>query len=199
MASEAEIREFWFGGEASDAAVANSRAALWWEKNAEVDAGMRARFEALVDAVGAGARRGWLATPHGALALILLTDQFPRNIHRDTPKAFAFDPLAREFANAAIDAGFDRQLRPIERVFCYLPFEHSESLVDQDRSIELFKSLHAAVAPADQKLFAGYLDFAERHRAVIERFGRFPHRNRILDRTSTREETAFLRQPGSSF
>jgi uncharacterized protein (DUF924 family) len=197
--SEAGIREFWFGSEASNALVAKSRAALWWEKNAEVDARMRERFAPLVEEVGAGAYRSWLATPHSALALILLTDQFPRNIHRDTPRAFAFDALALEFARAVIEAGLHRRLRPIERVFCYLPFEHSEVLADQHRSVELFTALHAAVPSEDKELFAGYLDFAVRHRAVIERFGRFPHRNRILGRTSTKEEIEFLRQPDSSF
>jgi uncharacterized protein (DUF924 family) len=160
---------------------------------------MRGRFQALVGEVGAGTHREWLATPHGALALILLTDQFPRNIFRDSPRAFALDPLALEFANAAIDAGFVQKLRPIERVFCYLPLEHSETLADQDRSVELFMALHAAVADDDKELFAGYLDFAVRHRVVIERFGRFPHRNRVLGRVSTGEEMAFLQQPGSSF
>lgn len=197
MQSEAEVRDFWFGNEDSDAAVAKARSALWWEKNTAIDAQMRERFQPLLDAVGAGAHRDWLSEPRGALALIIVTDQFPRNIHRDTPQAFAFDDLAREFARAAIDAGFDRALRPIERVFCYLPFEHSEALADQDRSVQLFEVLHGSAA--DKELFAGYLDFARRHRAVIERFGRFPHRNRILGRTSTAEEIAFLQQPGSSF
>jgi uncharacterized protein (DUF924 family) len=197
--SEASIHEFWFGSETSAAAVAQSRTALWWEKNAEVDAQMRERFAPLVEEAGAGAYRSWLARPHGALALVLLTDQFPRNIYRDTPMAFAFDPLALEFARMAIDAGLDRQLRPIERVFCYLPFEHAETLADQGRAVDLFTALHAEVADMDKELFAGYLDFAVRHRAVIERFGRFPHRNRILGRESTTEEIEFLRQPGSSF
>jgi uncharacterized protein (DUF924 family) len=199
MESEAGILDFWFGSESTDAAVAKTRTALWWEKNAEVDAQMRERFQTVVDAVGAGAHREWLATPHGALALILTADQFPRNIYRDTSQAFAFDALALAFARQTIDAGFDRALRPIERVFCYLPFEHSEALADQDRAVALFNALHEAVAPENKKLFAGYLDFAARHRAVIERFGRFPHRNRILERDSTAAEVAFLREPGSSF
>jgi uncharacterized protein (DUF924 family) len=199
MTGETEVRHFWFGDSIAAADVAKARSALWWEKNAAVDAKMRGRFQALVEEVGAGTHREWLATPHGALALILLTDQFPRNIFRDSPRAFALDPLALEFANAAIDAGFVQKLRPIERVFCYLPLEHSETLADQDRSVELFMALHAAVADDDKELFAGYLDFAVRHRVVIERFGRFPHRNRVLGRVSTGEEMAFLQQPGSSF
>jgi uncharacterized protein (DUF924 family) len=199
MTGEAEIREFWFGNEPTDAGVASARSALWWEKNVDVDAQMRERFQALVQEVGNGAHRDWLGTPHGALALILLTDQFPRNIFRDTPQAFAFDAMALGFARAVLEAGFDCALRPIECVFCYLPFEHSESLADQDRSVELFQALQDAVPPEDKPLFAGYLDFAVRHRSVIERFGRFPHRNRILGRASTKEEIVFLEQPGSSF
>lgn len=199
MQQEASIRDFWFGSEPTDAAVAKSRAALWWEKNAEVDAQMRTRFESLVEEVGAGMHRSWATTPHGALTLILLTDQFPRNIYRDTAQAFSFDTQALDYARAIIEAGFDRRLRPIERVFCYLPFEHSERLADQDRSVELFKALLAEVGAADKTLFAGYLDFAERHRNVIRRFGRFPHRNHILGRASRAEEAAFLAEPGSSF
>lgn len=199
MATENEVREFWFGDATADADVAKARSALWWEKNSAVDAQMRERFQALVEEVGSGARREWLATPHGALTLILIADQFPRNIFRDTPQAFALDSQALGFANTVIDAGFDQKLRPIERVFCYLPFEHSETLADQNRSVELFTALHAAVADEAKELFAGYLDFAARHRVVIERFGRFPHRNRIMDRASTAAEIEFLQGPGSSF
>jgi uncharacterized protein (DUF924 family) len=199
MGSETEVREFWFGSESTDAGVARARSALWWQKNAEVDAQMRERFQPLVDEVGAGLHRGWSATAPGALALILLSDQFPRNIYRDTPRAFAFDALALAFARTLLDAGFERKLRPIERVFCYLPFEHSEVLADQDRSVELFTALQDEAAAEDRELFAGYLDFARRHRSVIQRFGRFPHRNRILGRVSTAAESAFLQEPGSSF
>lgn len=199
MHSEAEVRDFWFGDEDSDAAVAKAQSVLWWEKNAAIDAQMRDRFQPLVDTVTAGAQRDWLSAPHSALALILVADQFPRNIHRDTAQAFALDSLAREFSRAVIDAGFDRALRPIERVFCYLPFEHSEAIADQARSVELFTALREEAAAENRKLFAGYLDFAVRHREVVRRFGRFPHRNRILGRTSTAEEIEFLQQPGSSF
>jgi uncharacterized protein (DUF924 family) len=194
-----DIHRFWFGTATSDAAIAKAQAALWWEKSAAVDADMRERFQALVEAVGCGAHRDWAETARGALALILLTDQFPRNIFRETPRAFAFDAQALEFACTLFARGLDRQLRPIERVFCYLPFEHSEALADQDRAVELFKQLWSEVAPAEKAPFANYLDFAERHRQVVERFGRFPHRNRILGRASTALEQAFLRGPGSSF
>jgi uncharacterized protein (DUF924 family) len=152
-----------------------------------------------MDTAAAGKLDDWAQHARGRLALILLFDQFPRNMYRDTPRAFACDPLARRLALDGIAAGADRSLRAIERVFFYLPLEHSESVELQERSVTLFTALAAGVPGADRKTFAGYLDFAVRHRDVIHRFGRFPHRNHILDRDSTPEETAFLKQPGSSF
>lgn len=195
----ATILEFWFGHHAGDVATAQAQRKLWWSKDAAVDAGMRARFGALVEAAAQGAHDDWANDPHGRLALILLFDQFPRNIHRDMPQAFAHDARALELALAGIAACADQKLRPIERVFCYLPLEHAESMEMQDRSVALFTALAAGVAEADRDTFGGYVDYALRHRKVIARFGRFPHRNRILGRTSTPEENAFLKQPGSSF
>ena len=125
--------------------------------------------------------------------------QLPRNIHRNTPRAFAFDPIARVHCRDGIALGFDTRLRPIERVFHYLPLEHSELLADQNDSVRLFSDLVRDASGETKELFAGYLRFAERHREIIERFGRFPHRNRILGRDSTAEEIAFLQTPGSSF
>jgi uncharacterized protein (DUF924 family) len=133
------------------------------------------------------------------LALILLLDQLPRAIHRDTAAAFAQDAKARRVAGQGLDSGADRLLRPIERLFFYLPFEHSEVLDDQDRSVELFRELLLEVPPSHRETFAGFVDYAVRHRDVIKQFGRFPHRNVILGRESTPEEKAFLEQPGSSF
>ena len=135
----------------------------------------------------------------GRLALVLLTDQFPRSIYRGTPAAFAFDAIARSLCLESLADGSDRALRPIERVFLYLPFEHSESLTDQDRAVELFRALAADVEPRLTPPFEDYLDYALRHRAIVERFGRFPHRNAILARPSTPAEIAFLEEPGSSF
>jgi uncharacterized protein (DUF924 family) len=133
------------------------------------------------------------------LALILLLDQLPRAIHRATPAAFAQDSKARRVAGRGLESGADRLLRPIERLFIYLPFEHSEDIADQDRSVELFRELAASVPKAHLRTFAGFVDYAVRHREVIARFGRFPHRNLILGRESTPEEKAYLEQPGSSF
>lgn len=195
----AVILDFWFGQQTADAATAQAQRKLWWSKDAAVDAGMRTRFGALVGAAAQGAHDDWALDPHGRLALILLFDQFPRNIHRDTPQAFAHDARALELALAGIAAGADQALRPIERVFCYLPLEHAESMDMQDRSVALFTALAAGVAESDRETFSGYVDYALRHREVIARFGRFPHRNRILGRVSTPEEIAFLKQPGSSF
>lgn len=195
----ATVLDFWFGNAGDDTAIAQSQQKLWWSKNTEVDADMRRRFGDLVKTAAAGKRDDWAQHAHGRLALILLLDQFPRNMYRDTPRAFAYDPLAGQLALAGIASGDDRELRAIERVFFYLPLEHSESAELQERSVALFTALAAGVPAADRKTFTGYLDYAVRHRDVIHRFGRFPHRNHILGRTSTEEEIAFLKQPGSSF
>ena len=194
-----DLLAFWFGSETGDSATAEAQKKLWWAKDAVVDAEIRERYGALVAAAAGGAHREWAREPRGRLALILLFDQFPRNIYRDTPQAFAHDGLALRLAIDGIAAGADRELRAIERVFFYLPLEHAESVHMQERSVALFTALAAGVPEADRSSFAGFLDYAVRHRDVVHRFGRFPHRNRILGRESTPEETAFLAQPGSSF
>lgn len=160
---------------------------------------LRERFEPAVIAAGSGGLDDWASTARGRLALILLTDQLPRNIYRDTPDAFRLDPLARRLCCNGLERGDDRELRPIERVFFYLPLEHSENLDNQNRFVQLLKGLVAAVEPALTGTFEDFLDYGVRHRDVIARFGRFPHRNRILGRESTSKEREFLTQPGSSF
>lgn len=196
------IHAFWFGraaGESADTDIIARQSALWWKKQPAVDAGIRRRFAPLVGSVAMGAVDGWLSTPRGRLALILLTDQFPRNIWRGQAAAFAFDVLALRWAKEAIERGLDRDARAVERVFLYLPLEHSEHLADQREAVRLFDALAADVAPAARPAFAGYLDYARRHLEIIERFGRFPHRNAALGRETTAEEAEFLRQPGSGF
>ena len=194
------IREYWFGTALEDAAVtARERARLWWSKSPEVDDEIRRRFESCVIKAGSGELDNWASNPQDRLALILLTDQFPRSIYRDSARAFAFDTKALSLARNGIDAGFDVSLRPLERVFFYLPLEHSESLVDQQRSVSLFQKLFNEAGPDEKPTFAEYLDFAVRHRDIISRFGRFPHRNEALGRISTPEELSFLQQPGSGF
>ena len=193
------VLEFWFGLNSDDAAVAKEKSAFWWSKNPQFDDEIRERFAGLVTKAGASALSEWQSTPGGRLALILLKDQFPRNIYRDSPQAFAYDPQALALSVDGIDQGLDLKLRRIERVFFYLPLEHAESLEHQDESVKQFRQLIDDVGADQKDVFAEYLDFAVRHRDIIARFGRFPHRNKILGRQSTLEELAFLNEPGSSF
>jgi uncharacterized protein (DUF924 family) len=193
------IRAYWFGRLRDDAAVARAQARLWWKKDAHTDASIRTRFAATLARAAAGELDDWLASPTGRLALILVTDQFPRNMYRGTPQAFAYDALARAWCVAGLERGDDRALRPIERVFFYLPLEHSESLDDQRRAVALFGALADQAPPAHRAVFDEHLDYALRHHDIIARFGRFPHRNDVLGRRSSTAELAFLREKGSSF
>ncbi|WP_429143997.1 DUF924 family protein [Aeromonas veronii] len=194
------LLDLWFGDEADDVLRATRQAPLWWGKSSETDALLASRFGELAQAAAKGSLAHWANLPSGRLALILLLDQLPRNIHRGTPAAFAQDPLARDLCLKGLSIGADKSLLPLERVFFYLPLEHAESREQQARSVALFEALavEQAGTPA-QATFAGFADFARRHQVIIERFGRFPHRNDILGRTSTPEEAAFLQQPGSGF
>jgi uncharacterized protein (DUF924 family) len=198
METAESLHACWFGG-AADEAAAQRQSKLWWSKSADLDAELARRFGGLVAAARSGALDDWTATPQGALALILLTDQLPRNIFRGTPASFASDPIALSVCVAGLASGADRQLTPTERVFFYLPLEHAESLAEQDRSVALCTQLLDEVPDAVADRYRGVLDYAVRHRQVIARFGRFPHRNAILGRASTAEEIAFLAEPGSSF
>ncbi|MDX8528269.1 DUF924 family protein [Mesorhizobium sp. MSK_1335] len=159
----------------------------WFEKNDTFDADFRSRFLELHYAAARRECDDWNAHAEGSLALMILLDQFPRNCFRGTGHMYATDPLARYFADEAIVAGQDLELEELVRVFLYLPFEHSEGLADQERSVELT----TAKAPE-------YLKYAEEHLEVIRRFGRFPHRNRMLGRATTAEEQAFLDGGGFS-
>lgn len=158
-----------------------------------MDAIMQTQFGATLDIALTGLLDSWATTPDGALALVIVLDQFTRNIHRGTPRAFAGDAKARSIAAAAIKTFADRTLTPVQRVFLYLPFEHSEDLEDQDRSARLFGGL-AAFPHLEECVTSAY-----QYRSVIAQFGRFPHRNAILGRKSTRAELAFLATPGSGF
>lgn len=199
MQSIESILGYWFGAASDDADVIRDQSALWWKKNPRVDAEIRQRFEATFEAEVRDELESWGDDPRGQLARMLLCDQFPRNMHRDTAKSFAFDARARELANTALEQGLDKRLRAVERVFAYLPFEHSEAHQDQELSVQLFTTLLGEVAPALKSSFQFYLDFAHKHKTIIDRFGRFPHRNAILGRESTLEELEFLKGPGSSF
>lgn len=186
------ILDFWFLP--ADAPGHGHARAEWFRKDAAFDAQIRARFAPLLEQALAGALTHWDASPAGALARILLLDQFSRNAFRDTPRAFAGDALALAGAQELVAGGADRLLAPLQRGFIYLPFEHAEDLALQECSVALFSQLRQEGGE-----FALALDYALRHRAVIARFGRFPHRNSILGRSSTAAELEYLRQPGSGF
>lgn len=188
------ILQFWFGEPNTETTSYNHRRKLWFSKRPEFDALIQSQFRSVYEQAAKGELADWQRFPLGCLALVILLDQFPRNMFRDTPQAFATDPQALHIAQQAIEQGFDRQLEPIQRIFIYLPFEHSETLDHQRQSVERCQQLYAE-APE----LADVLDYALRHQKVIERFGRFPHRNRILGRENTPEETKFLQQPGSAF
>ena len=193
------LHAFWFGTSPQDAEVIARQSALWWQKQPAVDTEIRKRFAPLVERAATGELDSWLGELRGRLALILLTDQFPRNIWREQAAAFAFDVLALRWAKEALALGLDTRARPIERVFLYLPLEHSENLADQQHAVRLFDALAASVSSELRPAFDGFLDYARRHLEIIERFGRFPHRNAALGRETTAAEADFLRQPGSRF
>lgn len=194
------VLEFWFGDRASDtAATAKDKSRLWWSKSEDADREVRDRFLHLVEKAAMGHLSGWTATPGGRLALILVTDQFPRNIFRGSKHAFDFDKLALGWCLDGLAQQVDPRLLPSERWFFYLPLQHSESLEHQDQSVRLFRKLLADAGDEERAVFEGCLDYAIRHRDVISEFGRFPHRNTLLGRVSTPKELAFLAKPGSSF
>lgn len=173
-----EVLRFWFQ---------ETRPQAWFTRDEAVDAEIRKRFGALHSSLTEKVPATVTATPLGALATVIVLDQFSRNLYRNSPRAFAADPTALAIAQEAIAAGFDRELDMRQRMFLYMPFQHSEDRALQARSVELFEALGEPTA----------LDYARRHRDVIDRFGRFPHRNRILGRESTPEEIEFLKtHPG---
>jgi uncharacterized protein (DUF924 family) len=174
------ILDFWFSP------AARKR---WFDADEAFDQEIAARFGQAWRRVAGGDLAGWPNTADGTLALVILLDQFPRNLFRGDPRAYATDQAARTFAAAALAHGLDAELPPERRRFLYLPFMHSEDVIDQRRCVALFAGLDDAES----------LDFARRHLAIVERFGRFPHRNAALGRETTAEEAAFLKEPGSSF
>ncbi|OGA65519.1 MAG: hypothetical protein A3G83_04505 [Betaproteobacteria bacterium RIFCSPLOWO2_12_FULL_68_20] len=178
-----EVLSFWFGQDRK----------RWFEKNPALDEEIRSRFLPLFEQGLSGGLEGWKSDPRACLALVLLFDQFPRNMFRGTARAFAGDELARACATTIVEKAWDKAMTPDERLFAYLPLEHSESLADQERCLALMREIAVYPETADMP------KWAEAHLAIIRRFGRFPHRNTALGRESTAEEIEFLSQPGSSF
>lgn len=188
-----DVLDFWFLPRL-DAGYGKARPE-WFRKDAAFDALLAERFGTVIAQAVAGGLREWdLEGPQGTLARILVLDQFTRNAHRGTPLAFAGDALALAAAQQLVDSGADRQLEPQQRAFAYMPFEHAEDARMQEQAVELFARL-----AAEHEGFNEMLDYAHRHRGVIARFGRFPHRNPILGRASTPDELQYLGQPGAGF
>ena len=180
MTNPAEILKFWFQ---------EIDRSLWFKKDADFDRLLAERFGTLHTQASHGELSGWRESSHGRLAEIIVLDQFSRNLFRDSPKAFAQDGMALVLAQEAVRCGADAQLSAQERVFLYMPYMHSESLAIHETAVQLFT----------RNGIAGNLDFELKHKAIIERFGRYPHRNAILGRASTADEIAYLEQPGSGF
>jgi uncharacterized protein (DUF924 family) len=180
------ILDFWFGGRGDPAS--GTLRPIWFEKNPEFDEDIRRRFNDDVVDAGRGALDGLSATAEGVLTLIILLDQFSRNLYRDAARAYAYDSKARAVARLAVGMGLDKLLSPVERIFIYMPFQHSEDLDDQIRSVALYKTL--PVVPWRDEA----IDSAIRHHDIIAQFGRFPHRNAVLGRTSTAEEFTFMEE-----
>ena len=191
MSTPGEILDFWFGREGEEG-YGEFREA-WFTKDPEFDREVRDRFEGIYEEAAAGRLVNWKDEAQSCLALIILLDQFPRNMFRGAPKTYATDDKALAAARHAVEHAYDRELSPYGRLFMYLPFEHSEDLEDQRFSVELFRRLATEMGSED------LLSYAVRHLEIIERCGRFPHRNEILGRATTPEEAEFLRGPDSSF
>ena len=194
-----EILEFWFGpideaGQASDAF-----AKRWWTKDPEFDETIRRRFLSVYDAVQAGRHEDWLSSARGRLATIIVLDQFSRNMFRGTARMHEADAWALDIALSGIDLGFDRALPGDLRAFCYMPLMHAESRAAQDACVRLFRDFAAELPGPEGDRIRGNLRFAEQHRDIVARFGRFPHRNAILGRVPTEDEQRYLDEGGATF
>jgi uncharacterized protein (DUF924 family) len=184
-----EVLDFWFG----PLETRGKPRREWFRKDVKFDAEIRRRFAGLHVSAAARELEAWRASPEPNLALVIVLDQFSRNLYRDDPRAFAQDEHARDCAQDALARSDDLDMLPVQRQFLYMPFEHSEDPVDQDLAVDLMRSLEAFEETR------GLVEWAHKHRTVIKRFGRFPHRNAVLGRDSTPDESEFLRGPGSSF
>lgn len=192
--------DYWINAASEDHLFANRQHKLWFTKSAATDSFIRQHFADLHAALQTGLAERWSnAGARSRLAAIIGLDQFSRNMFRGTAAAFASDAIALRLARDGVTAGADQALTEIERSFFYLPFEHSEALADQDESVRLFERLAAQARPAFRPICASSARFAHSHRAVIEQFGRFPHRNAILKRENTPEEADYLSKPGAGF
>ncbi len=189
--SPRDVLDFWFGPPESE--EYGSPREAWFIKDDVFDEEIRSKFGTAVEAAIAGGFEDWLESFEGSLALVILLDQFPRNLFRGSPRSFAGDSKAREVASGAIERNFHETASSVQVVFYFLPFEHSEDMADQDRSMTLFNDLPAS--PEKEN----WLLYAQKHYDVIEKYGRFPHRNAVLGRENTPEEDDYLAQPDAGF
>ena len=195
-----EILDYWLGELQPDGTASKDKTKLWWGKGEAIDAEIRERFGELVERGGAGDLDEWKATARGRLALVILLDQFSRNIYRGTGRSFSNDEKARALAIEGIERGDHEKLEPMQAYFLFMPLMHSENLDHQERCIAEFENAArgCALAGARKALEEG-AKYGRMHRDIVARFGRFPHRNELLGRDSTAEEQEFLKKPGSSF
>jgi uncharacterized protein (DUF924 family) len=193
------LLDWWFGSTESPSETAKAKGKLWFGKKKSQDTDAQHRFGGLVEQALAGGLAEWAESPSGWLALVVLLDQLPRMIYRDTPKAYAGDARALQLVKHGLKLQRDQALSPLQRTFLYLVLEHSEHLADQDEAVNRFTALLPLMPSTDREHFTQSLDYAKKHQAVIQRFGRFPHRNEVLGRVSTEEEVVFLQQRGARF
>lgn len=199
MKDAEDILSFWFGEIDGEESFPEEKAKMWFSEDENVDSYIRQQFEDYLKSAQKGELSSWLKTPQGFLAYIILLDQFPRNMYRDKPEAYENDTLSLRASLEAIKLGFDKQLKPIERIFIYMPLMHSESLDMQKKCVRCFEELLQDTPEKIKDYIANSLHYAKRHMKMIERFGRFPYRNTTLGRESTPEEIEYLKQPDSTF
>ena len=199
MSKYQNVLTYWFGNCTGNLDVINEKSGLWWKKDESLDNDIKHRFGPDLHRLKNGELTAWGSSTQAQLAMIILADQFSRNIYRNTPESFAVDPLVVSMTIEGMDTGKDLKLRLVERIFFYMPLMHAESIELQDKSVDKFTDCMNESTETEKKSFHNNLEYAIKHREIVERFGRFPHRNKILDRESTLEEIEFLKQPGSSF
>ncbi|MFU8817318.1 MAG: DUF924 family protein [Pseudomonadales bacterium] len=192
LATAAQVLDYWFGS-LEDGFADEGRRQRWFAADPAADAEIGARFGWLFDAAASGELDAWLQSPQGIVAFVLVCDQFPRQVFRGSDRAYASDPLALEVARRAIDAGMDAALAFDQRAFLYMPFQHAESRVDQHAAVGLYAALRDATPPGQRHLTGNYLRHAQQHRDIVLRFGRFPHRNQVLGRSSSDAELGYLK------
>lgn len=190
---------FWFGTIDHTREYFEEKNSLWFGKDEAFDKEIRDRFLTWYEDLENWDLEKWKKYPRGVIALLILTDQIPRNAFRGTPRMYQYDRIARDLAIGLCESGRDLDYDLVERIFIYMPLEHSENLADQELAVKKFEELLAEVSVSLRPIFQDFLDYALRHRDIIERYGRFPHRNQLLKRTSSPDELDFLKKPGSLF